>query len=182
MKYFSLAFIFLLVACSTQPPPSATYLLRPGIVKESGELSATPKITLDKILVADYIDQPGLVIERGNGKILAARHHQWAEPLRVSLRQYMASEIGARLQQDVGLYPDGNADQKHVDLRINELHGTASGGAVLVAYWDVRQDDTRRVFQFSRTQQLSSDGYDALVSAYIELLQALAAEVADSLT
>ena len=71
-----------------------------------------------------------------------------------------------------------------IDLRIDQLHGTASGEAILVAYWAIRDPIKRRVineFEFSGNEPLAADGYPALVQAEKTLLQQLARKIASTL-
>jgi uncharacterized lipoprotein YmbA len=71
-----------------------------------------------------------------------------------------------------------------VNVSIEELHGTLSGAARLVASWQITQGgDAAELadFRFARTRPLTQDGYPALVNAEIALVGELAAAIANSL-
>ena len=181
MKYLGLLAIILLTACSSQPPKSATYLLRSDVSIENRERVANPTVAIAKLQVAEYIDQPGLVLETETGNIHSARHHRWAEPLRVSMRQFLASEIGQHIGSDVAIQGSSNPGQTRVDIRIDQFHGTPRGSAVLVAYWNIINSEQQSSHQFSRQETLTRDGYDGLVEAQKALLVQLGTAIADSI-
>ena len=182
MRPLILATALLLAACSGQPvEPTRYYLLRTPVSVESGEMEATPFYSLGRVEVATYIDQPGLVQETGAGEIHQARHHQWAEPLRVSLRRFLAIGIGAEAGQLVAPMTK-SPEASRIDVTIDQLHGNARGEAVLVAYWEVTQENGAVArFQFSERRELSRDGYAALVEAQQALLQQLARRIGQSI-
>ena len=121
------------------------------------------------------------MLETEAGNIHSARHHRWAEPLRVSLRQFLASEIGQKTGQDVAIQGSRSGDQTLIDLRIDQLHGTPDGAAVLVAYWKISNAEQQSSHQFSGRENLARDGYDGLVDAQKSLLVDLGAAIAASL-
>jgi len=185
MKQLAIFTLLLLVGCASQSPELTQYLLRTDGADISRQQTHPAKIGLGRVSVATYIDQPGLVLETENGQIHAARHHQWAEPLRVSLRRFLGAEISAAIGQDLEVdMPTANNWAYRVDISIDQLHGTADGGAVLMAYWVVTtlgEGGARSRYQFAATEALQHDGFDALASAEKILLTRLARAVADSL-
>ena len=181
MRILIVLAISLLAACASAPPDHSTYLLRSDKGIESKQLTFDSGAYLGGLTLADYIDQPGLVLDQGEGKIHAARHHEWAEPLRISLRQFLSAEISAQLGRDVPPYkPAGIADQR-LDVSIDQLHGDANGEALMLAYWSVTTTEGTQTHQFTGRVALGSDGYDALVVAEKNLLQQLATAIAGTL-
>ena len=180
MRILIVLAISLLSACASAPPEHSTYLLRSDKGVESRQLSFDSGIYLGGLTLADYIDQPGLVLDRGEGKIHAARHHEWAEPLRISLRPFLSAEISAQLGQDVPPYKPAKAEQR-IDVNIDQLHGNNKGEALLLAHWSVTAKEGSQTHQFSDRVALDADGYDALVAAEKKLLQQLAIAIAGSL-
>jgi uncharacterized lipoprotein YmbA len=75
------------------------------------------------------------------------------------------------------------ATRTRIDITVDQLHGDGSGGALLVAYWEIASANgsVSEAFRFSEQQALSGDGYDALVSAEEALLKRLADAIAASL-
>tara|TARA_R110001592_G_scaffold337300_1_gene623676 strand:+ start:292989 stop:293540 length:552 start_codon:yes stop_codon:yes gene_type:complete len=180
MRAIYLIAVLLLGACSGQPVTQENYLLRPAVAPGSATAVVESGYALGAIRVANYIDQPGLVITRGDGKIHSARNHVWAEPLQVSLRRYLAVEVSGSSGRDIAA-STSSATKTRIDVTIDELHGNGSGAAVLVAYWDVAGDEGSKSFRFAEDEALSGDGYDALVNAEEALLKRLAKAIAASL-
>lgn len=185
MKFPVLLAIVLVTGCVSTVPTLNQYLLRSDVPSEFSVEKQVVIVGLGGVVVAPYIDGLGLVMENINGEVRAARDHQWAEPLRDSLRVFMAREISVGAGQLISAYHGGeNNWQRRVDLQIDQLHGTTSGEAKLIAYWQVFDVKQRKVVSengFSGTQALSVDGYQALVAAEKALLIKLAAKVAASL-
>jgi len=173
------------VGCASNAPEPTYYLLRtdtPGLIAET-----TPASTgIGTLTVASYIDAQGLVLESGNGEVRAARNHQWADPLRESLRSFLASEISVATGRTIGTdsYRESNWERR-LDIHIDQLHGSVDGSARLVANWAVIDATNHTVlaeYSFSETEPLSADGYDALVRAEKKLLSRLADAIAATLT
>lgn len=182
MRTLILAAALLLAACSSQPvEPTRYYLLRTPVAVTSGDQESAAEYSLGSVEVATYIDQPGLVQETGSGEIHMARHHQWAEPLRISLRRFLATGIGAEAGQTVAMMAT-SPEAGRIDVSIDQLHGNRRGEAVLVAFWQVSSaNGTVASHQFSESRDLSRDGYTALVEAEQALLQQLARRIGQSI-
>ena len=181
MRILMVLALSLLVACASKPPEYSTYLLRSDKSLDSRPLMLTNDIYLGAINVASYIDQPGLVLDLGEGKMNVAKFNVWAEPLRVSLRPLISSEISTQLGFDVSQYPQSNKQGRRVDITIDQLHGNDKGQAVLVALWTITEGDIVSSYRFAETVMLKEDGYDALVAAEKSLLQQLAVAISGAL-
>lgn len=178
MRYiFLFAAAALLAACSSQPQQTASYLLRTEVPATSGTQLAASTVAFNAIRVATYLEQPGLVLATGDGQVHAARNHQWAEPLQVSLRRFLANEVSAASGMDVSASVLPTTTTR-VNLTIDQLHGDGRGSALLVAYWDIETGGKISSFEFAQRQTLASDGYTALVQAEEALLRQLAAAIA----
>jgi uncharacterized lipoprotein YmbA len=180
MRTVCLIAVLALAACSSQPPQTQTYLLRPQVPAGAATPLVDSGIALGTIRVASYIDQPGLVLASGDSKVHAARNHLWAEPLQVSLRRYLATQVSTGSGREVAV-SSSESTRTRINVSVDQLHGDNNGTAVLVAYWDVVSESGTRTFRFSEQQSLSGDGYDALVAAEETLLQRLADAISASL-
>jgi uncharacterized lipoprotein YmbA len=171
----------LLGGCGSQTVDTPKYyLLRSDVDIDSGK-ERLSGIVLGRVEVATYIDQPGLVLDKGGTQIHVARHHKWAEPLRLSLRRFLALEISSLLNTPVAVSGD-KENATTVNVTVDQLHGNSRGEAVLVAYWEiVTAEGESNKFRFSDTGGLEQDGYEALVAAEHSLLQRLSQEIAKSL-
>jgi len=182
MKLVLTSLILLLLAgCASTPPERFNYLLRSDKDVSSRPLSDVANIHLGELSIATYIDQPGLVLAVGDSRIHSARYHEWAEPLGISLRRFVTTEISYRLGKDLLLTPTNASGNSRIDINIDQLHGNGEGEALLVAYWTMVQGGQSNTFQFAQRQLLSADGYGALVIAEKALLEAFCVAVAESL-
>ncbi|MEP5764660.1 MAG: ABC-type transport auxiliary lipoprotein family protein [Halieaceae bacterium] len=181
MRYAAILLIVGLVACSGQPVETNYYLLGKDHAPESRELKGSRDFALGSVAIAAYIDQPGMMLEVGNGQIRPAMHHQWAEPMSQSVRMFLQREISQHLGEDLFPATISNAETV-VEIRLDQLHGTADGQAVIFAYWYLRKDgEVIAPHQFGKTVDLTSDGYAALARAEQSLLAGLAKDIADAL-
>jgi uncharacterized lipoprotein YmbA len=183
-----LLLVFLLAAgCAGTPPPPRTYYLMRAQVSEGVSRAEAPvAIALGEVEVAPYLAVPGLVLEIAENEVQSARQHLWAEPLDESLRLYLraqiSNELGYELRANV---TPGSAPDHEIDVSVEELHGTLSGAARLVASWRITSSDDAAefaVFRFVRNRALAQDGYAALANAELALVDELAAAIANSLT
>jgi uncharacterized lipoprotein YmbA len=185
MKRLVIVAILFTVGCASQTPELKQYLLRTDTANRFAEQDPTAVVGIGALTVASYIDGRGLVLESSNGAVRTARYHQWAEPLRESLRTFLANEIAMETGHAIRARRHGESNWKRrIDVHIDQLHGTAGGDARLVAYWAVLDSANQAVLAesgFSDSEALSGDGYDALVQAEKTLLRRLAAAIAATL-
>jgi uncharacterized lipoprotein YmbA len=181
MKVASLLLIVLLAGCASQPIESKFYLMRSQQEIVSRQLNPSRDFSIGTVVIASYIDQPGLLIETSNSEVRAARHHLWAEPVYESVHNELTLSIGRAKGEDILPATLSNA-KTVIDIRIDQLHGTSDGKAKLVAYWWLRQgEDVISVYQFAEEKALAADGYSALVAAEEALLQQLGSAIAATL-
>jgi len=142
-------------------------------------------IALGDVDVAPYLSGSGLVLETGALQVHAARNHSWAEPLDEGLRRYLRTRLSSELTYSVAENTTGDERPEFViDVDVDELHGTRSGTARLIARWRIhRFDGTGKpaAFRFAADQPLAQDGYAALAEAEIALVSEFAAAIAKSL-
>ncbi|RLA07699.1 MAG: hypothetical protein DRQ54_05080 [Gammaproteobacteria bacterium] len=185
MKYFVLITLLFVAGCSSSVPTLQQYLLRADAPGQYAVQDQSNVVGIGVVSVAPYIDGLGLVLETSAGEVRAARDHQWAEPLRESLRIFFAREISSDTGRVIRAQRSGEADwQRRVDIRVDQLHGTAAGEATLVAYWSVFDVTQRTVISengFTDSEPLGEDGYHSLVQAQKKLLSRLASAIAATL-
>ncbi len=172
-----------------QIPPTHEYLLRPAEPGHFGADAQPSTIALGTVKIAPYLDRPGLVTASTEGTVSAARYHRWAEPLRESLRFYLANEISRQARQSVRGRTIGELNWKrslthNIDIYVAELHGTPDGSVRLVAYWavvDPQEGTVRSEHEYTASQRLAAAGFEALVDAQKILLTEFAGEIARTL-
>lgn len=176
----------LLAACSGEPIKYNHYLLRADVPAEATRQMNSEGILLTHVRVATYLNEPGLVLETNEGQINTAQLHLWAEPLRHSLHKFLADEITTASGQDIYMTRNGiSSPSAELSIKIDQLHGTNDGEALIVAGWAVSTmvdgKKTKAAYQFAKRSTLQSDGYEALVASEKLLLQELAKEIAKTL-
>jgi uncharacterized lipoprotein YmbA len=190
MKLFLLVIVLLLGGCASagSVPELQRYLLRSDSTVLDPSPALAPTIGIGSLTVASYIDQVGIVVELPGGAVRAANHHQWAEPLRESLRGLMADEIGSRAamtirHQSYGSNAWKSSTPRLIHIHINTLHGSANGEAILAATWTLEDRISNSISErhFEIREPLRGEGYGALVAAEKRALQAFAASIAEQL-
>ncbi len=181
MKYALLMMTVLLFGCSGTPADTHYYLLRGEEPHQTRDLEPSKQYAMGNVIVAPYIDQSGLVLEVGPGEIRPARNHQWAEPMGGALHNLLLREVSRAVGADV--FPAVMSRAPYViEVRIDQLHGTMDGEALLVAYWWIqRQGEELVTYQFAERKPLATDGYAALAQAERALLEKLAVRIGESL-
>lgn len=173
--------LLLLGGCGSQPIEPSYYLLRHDEPAATRALSPDPAFALGRITIAPYVAQRGLLLATGDGRIRPARHHLWAEPVEEGVQAFLIAEIARVRGRDL-LPSTISRAAADLQVRIDQFHGTADGGALLVAYWWVLRDgEVAGAHRFAERRSLSRDGYAALVDAQRELLATLAGRIAASL-
>lgn len=176
----------LLVACAGGPAPDRTlYLLRATPTGVSGRIDAPVRAGLDRVTVAPYLAQAGIVVETEAGQVRAATEHRWAEPLDAGLRSLLRAEISRALGSDVSARgADRQAWDYAVDVNVDRMHGTMTGTALLEAAYTITPGvgtGEAITYRFSRSAPLAREGYAGLVDAEQRLARELAEAIAQSL-
>jgi uncharacterized lipoprotein YmbA len=175
-----------LAGCASATPPITYYLLRGEQVEGSGPIEASVRAGLGQIVVAAYLMGPkGIVVETAPGEVRPAFQHQWAEPLAVGLRWYLASEISALLGYQIGgVLTDRQSWDYTVDISVARLHATMEGRAVLEAEFVLtpsNREETPSQGRFSKSIPLPEEGYPGVVAAERVLVSEFADQIAAAL-
>lgn len=190
MRTTALARLFTLFAsvaigCSSTPTPTTLYLLPADVPRGSAAVTAPVRVGLGRVEVAPYLGEPGLVVETHDHQVRSARYHRWAEPLDAGLRHFLQIEISRALGYDVA---SDITQQKRwdytVEIRVDRLHGTLGGEALLAARWRIvpkKLGGEVTEFRFAASEPLAREGYEGLVDAEIALTGQLAVAIAASL-
>ena len=120
---------------------------------------------------------PGIVVETAPNEVRSAHDHLWVEPLSEGLTLYLRAAIEAALGRTVQVrVGEALAAGPSVRIFIEELHGTMTGEARIVARFQVSSGAgaVPRDVHFARSVPLPRAGYAALVEAERALLDQLA--------
>lgn len=172
-----------LLACASEPPPQKSYyLLRGDDALNEGVVRSDARVGIGRVRVAAYLDHLGLSLEVAPNEVRPARNHLWSEPLEDGLIVYLRGSVSAALGEEVGYRAarDQSWDQI-VDVFFEQLHGTMTGRALIVAtYHVIGPGDTLAEYRFRRSVELRGEGYGALVEAEKQLVSALGEAIAAS--
>ena len=185
MRIIALVSTLLLIACAGTPPSHTHYLLRADLPERTARVEAPASVGLLRVDVAPYLKQSGLVLATGDHQVRPARYHKWAEPLDEGLRRFLRAEISNALGSDVSAESVQQSQWDYaVRVSVDQLHGTLSGEAMLIASWRITRGggtDEVAEFRLARSEPLAREGYAGLVDAEIGLARQLAVAIADSL-
>lgn len=143
-----------------------------------------PPQSLDKILVApvrlpEYLNQQQLVVREKDHQIRIAKYHSWAEPLEVSIRRSISSQLN---HKDLGysFVPScRGCPQLLVD--IHHFYPTVDGEVLLTGgyrFEGLARSGANQFKPFHFAGTLSSDGYASAVTEMRGLLGELTDSVA----
>jgi uncharacterized lipoprotein YmbA len=185
MRWWVVATSALWVACASAPQVPTLFSLRAAEPAPSGRLDAPLAIVLERVEVAPYLQTAGIVVETAAGQVRPARAYQWAEPLEAGLRSSLRARISSALGYPVSSSPAALANSSlSVVVHVDRLHGTMDGAALVEASFRITPLSSAEPpveVHFSRVTPLENAGYAGLVEAEMELIDALAVEIADAL-
>ncbi len=185
--------ILVINACTSDLPRQDTqyFLLIPNLPTNSNSESVTLednpeiKILLQPIKIAEFLDQPGIVLQTDEHQIDVAHYHRWGEPLKRNLHRYILETLATQMPN----YTFRNsskfntaANLKHLQITINQFNGTADGIALLSGNWrliDSHSKTSTMQKSFSYREKLASEGYLALVKELAALLDHLCLDIAN---
>ena len=186
--------IFMVIGCSSKPTPETQYfVLTPNALTASTTTSKALQndsknvVVIESINLAEFLDQPGIVLQTDTHQIEVAHYNRWGEPLKRSLHRYILETLTTQLTQHSLMSSDEfSSDLIHHELEItvNQFNGTTDGKALLSGHWMLKQADTKKhIFHnaFSYQVTLVSSGYPDLVNQLAELLEQLCREISEAI-
>ncbi|AVJ55450.1 hypothetical protein C5610_03505 [Idiomarina sp. OT37-5b] len=106
-----------------------------------------------QVVVSDLMLSDGILLQRSETRIHAARNHRWSGSLEQQLQQSAQRVL----------------NQPHCDgqlvITVMDFYGDNQGHAVVSGHWHYQQGEQQLSGSFHQRQALQQDGYDALVSA-----------------
>lgn len=183
-KLCGLALIFVgLASCSTPVEPPLTYYRLDDAAPVTMPAPAAPTLVLDRIDVADFLKQTGLVMQLGNNELQISRQHRWAEPLDQALPRHLQQTLQAETRAYRVLLKGADfISQADLSLRvqINSFHVLGGGEALLSGQYqliDEQQHAELKADSFRLVGDLQQDGYPHAVQQLQQLLATLAARI-----
>ncbi len=188
-KILMVCLIFVLSACGSKPPPETQYfVLTPNVQPASvSDKDSNNIVVLEAIQLAEYLDQPGIVLQTDVHQIQVAHYHRWAEPLKPNLHRYILETLNDKLpnykvQSDAAF---NKADSKQsLHIKVNQFNGTKDGSVILSGHWMLNDLNSKSILEdksFHFEETLANDGYTELVNQLATLLEQLCSEIAQSI-
>lgn len=147
-----------LAACSSAPMQHSDYRLPILNSTTNGYCQAADY----RVVVSDLMLSDGLLLQRSDTQIHAARHHRWSGSLEQQLQQSVQRVFGDT--QCAG----------QLTVTVMDFYGNNQGQAVVAGHWQYvsshveQQADSPTTTlrgSFNQRQPLKQDGYDGLVNA-----------------
>ncbi|WP_372625904.1 membrane integrity-associated transporter subunit PqiC [Arsukibacterium sp.] len=154
-----------LVACSS-PPPVSYYQLSapPPVLNPDQRQMPQYSLHLQPVMVANYLNGAGLVMQRSEVELVIASRHLWADALDQQMYRLLAEQLQARMPA-LQLSPVSIAADIRLQLTVDRFHAQDDGMAVITGFYTLISGDKRASHSFSYRQPLTADGYPAMVSA-----------------
>jgi uncharacterized lipoprotein YmbA len=186
MKLFAiLPLLASLGACSSEPVIVHYYALVPPLsaAEEVVQRADKPALVIERVDLAEYLRQSGMIIQSGENQLLVSRNNLWAESLELALPKALVRKL--QLQSDDYSYYLKNVDwvdrtDYRLRLRIDSLQATDKGEVVAAGRYQLISEHGSKphVFaDFNFHRDLDQDGYEHVV----EQIQALLAQIAEAI-
>lgn len=189
--------VVLCTACAAAPKQIQHYVLE-TTAQTSGKISgktsdktAVPdKVSAALVVVgpvdlAEYLDQPSLVMQQGGHTFHVAQYHVWAEDLSRALTRALVHDLD---QQASPYRFEDRADQhsdtaaRQIRLRIDQFHPTDQNQVVLAGqYWIYQKKQLLARRSFALQGDLQQNGYPHAVDRMRQVVRQLAAQLAEAL-
>lgn len=196
MNKYTLALLIVLIAgCSGSPKiDTQYYLLMPDIRRVSAENEKqstnikTQVIILNRIGLATYLDQQGIVLLTDRHQIKVAHYHRWAEPLDQNIYRFMLETLSAHASKYQYHKKSGSSDHMsnlELSVEFDQFNGTSKGDALVAGNWQLRDTSQNTLIiseSFYYDQPLPEDGYSALVNELAGILNQISITMEDTIT
>lgn len=179
-KFFVFISILIVSACGSQQQPVQLYILDPQPSPSIDRLY-DEKITLVELSIAEYLDQPGLVMLQNRNEINIANYHIWGESLRRAIPRVLGTDLRQRcncLFTDNSLAGDNESSAIEIRLSVEKFYITDRGLVVFSGhYWVGASEETRQRHEFNFSTDLEADGYPHAVTKLRNLVGELASDI-----
>jgi len=181
--------LFLLLAgiagCASEPVTVHYYALVPPVsaADEVVQRMDKPTLVIERVELAQYLRQPGMVIQTGSNQLQVSKNNLWAESLELALPKALVREL-QRQSDDYSYYLKTldwvDQTDYRLRLRIDSLQATAQGEVITSGRFQLISEHGAKpqVFvDFNFQRDLDQDGFEHSV----EQIQLLVAEIAGAI-
>lgn len=183
--YFAaIAFVFS-VGCAKQAVDKQHYFLPVAHLNQqsSDAVASRTLIKVNEVLLSDFLDRDGLVLQLDDITLNQAKNHLWAEDLHRQIERGLRERLNQQQQEFTVVGPQSTAELS-VSVEIHAFHGRYDGLALTRGQWQLKnkQGEVQRLERFDLSSKLNEPGYPALVRALGQNLDKLATMIAKDLS
>lgn len=164
------------------PSPETKYFVLDALPHAKQPPRAAKRILLAPVRLPAYLNQQQLVVREKNHQIRIAKYHSWAEPLKVSIRRSLETQLN---HKNLGVsFVDACTRCPRLLVDIHHFYPTVDGEVLLSGGFRLDGSETEgkdRYHAFHYREDLREDGYAASVREMRGLLGDLANTIAETL-
>lgn len=148
-------------------------------------LESLKALTIGPVEIPRMLDRPGILVRTDAHRFEVREDRLWAGDLGEDIQRVLAENLSRRLGSDrIALFPHtpGIAEGWRLTVQILELSGNPSGEARLQVSWMLFRDGRREQKIMQRqswSRAVGAGGFEALATAYSDLLADFATTVAE---
>lgn len=177
------AAMMMLSGCASQSTHLQYYLLHSPAASYP-QHDAAVKVTLDQLLLPEYLKQRSLAIQTGPATLHFSPKHVWAEPISNSFVQALSTALSA---QGVNVIPASrrslNDSVATVSIQIEDMISTWQGEVVLKGrFWVDGASSDGLSQHFDYRISLQQDGFPHAVETMREAIIRLSTDIAGQVT
>jgi uncharacterized lipoprotein YmbA len=182
-------FLFVLLAsCRSADMPLTWYVLAPTPAASAAAPAPVddgPVLVIERVELAEFLRQAGLVLQTGPQQLQLSRQHLWAQGLDEALPRLLLQELQRQTPRHRILLATDHAPDPawRLRLQVDAFHALDTGEVVCAGRFQLIEAATgnSRVREFRFTAGLQDDGHAHAVAQLAGLTQELAALVAQEL-
>lgn len=182
-----LLLVIILMGCSSKPAKVNYYML---YTPSHSSDNITPgvkaqKVTLNKLLLADYLQQSSLAMQYNQNQIYFSPKDVWAEGLQSSIFNVLLAELNQNEKRQFNAYqtPYKDGNNTEVTVQIDHFHATDQSTVVSSGYFWIDlptgQEPIKKAFHISLP--VKEDGYSNAVLQLKAVLHELAQQIQQEL-
>lgn len=170
--------------CSRSPRPTFYTLMPVQTAAEAPAAdTAAPSVAVGPVSLPEMVDRPQLVVREGANRVEVLEMQRWAEPLKTSIPNYLARELGVRLGSSrVASYQQfsGRGADYRMLVDILRFESLPEDSVTVEANWVLRRSGlgASRTGHCLVREKILGAGYEAVVAAYGRALSGVADELA----
>lgn len=172
--------------CGAPTPPPTFYQLEEPASAQVGGAGHGAAIGIGPLNVAAYLDRPQIVTRATTHKLKLSEANVWAEPLKESILRVIAVNLSNMLDTN-RVFRVPRRDRSialafRVAADIARFDGTLGGDVHLTARWTLYDGKDKALVTRVTivTEPAAGQGYDTLIAAQNDALQALSREIAEA--